>query len=100
MRSFCAAAFSRWFSRGARKSIVTVRIWAVGACPLWCPSMFWQRGRVRWGWLGGAAMYIDHRFRDRAEAGRELARALMSYGGRPNVGVLALPRGGVPVGDE
>src|SRR5580704_13571182 len=36
-------------------------------------------------------------FRDREEAGRLLARALAGYEGRPNLVVLALPRGGVPV---
>jgi putative phosphoribosyl transferase len=40
------------------------------------------------------------RFADRAEAGRELARALARYAGRPDVLVLALPRGGVVVGYE
>ena len=40
------------------------------------------------------------RFRDRAEAGRALARALSHYAGRDDVVVLALPRGGVPVGHE
>ena len=39
-------------------------------------------------------------FRDRAEAGRALARALAHYAGRDDVVVLALPRGGVPVGYE
>jgi putative phosphoribosyl transferase len=39
-------------------------------------------------------------FRDRAEAGRALARALAHYSGRDDVVVLALPRGGVPVGYE
>jgi predicted phosphoribosyltransferase len=37
------------------------------------------------------------RFRDRTEAGRVLAEGLSSYAGRPDVVVLALPRGGVPV---
>ena len=36
-------------------------------------------------------------FRDRAEAGRRLAEKLVEYAGRPDVLVLALPRGGVPV---
>jgi erythromycin esterase-like protein/predicted phosphoribosyltransferase len=40
------------------------------------------------------------RFRDRVEAGRQLARAVSSYGNRHDVLVLALPRGGVPVGYE
>jgi len=39
-------------------------------------------------------------FADRREAGRELARRLESYAGRGDVVVLALPRGGVPVGFE
>jgi putative phosphoribosyl transferase len=38
------------------------------------------------------------RFPDRRAAGRELARELERYAGRPDVIVLALPRGGVPVG--
>jgi predicted phosphoribosyltransferase len=40
------------------------------------------------------------RFRDRAEAGRVLAGRLQEYSGRDDVVVLALPRGGVPVGFE
>jgi putative phosphoribosyl transferase len=40
------------------------------------------------------------RFRDRAEAGRLLAQRLEKYEGRGDVLVLALPRGGVPVGLE
>jgi predicted phosphoribosyltransferase len=39
-------------------------------------------------------------FLDRADAGRELGRLLMTYADRPDVLVLALPRGGVPVGFE
>src|SRR3979411_2551937 len=39
-------------------------------------------------------------FRDRREAGRLLAAKLAKYGGRPDVIVLALPRGGVPVAYE
>lgn len=38
-------------------------------------------------------------FQDRADAGRALARLLTKYRGRPGV-VLAVPRGGVPVGVE
>ena len=37
---------------------------------------------------------------DRADAGRSLARFLRAYAGRPDLIVLALPRGGVPVGFE
>jgi putative phosphoribosyl transferase len=40
------------------------------------------------------------RFRDRPDAGRQLAAKLMGYANRPNVLVLALPRGGVPVAFE
>jgi putative phosphoribosyl transferase len=39
-------------------------------------------------------------FRDRAEAGRRLAEMLGHYAKRADVLVLALPRGGVPVGFE
>lgn len=40
-------------------------------------------------------------FRDRADAGRQLGKALQPrYGHRPDVLVLALPRGGVPVAYE
>ena len=39
-------------------------------------------------------------FRDRRDAGRQLARALAAYAGRADVLVLALPRGGVPVASE
>ena len=39
-------------------------------------------------------------FRDRTDAGRRLAAALASLAGQPNLLVLALPRGGVPIGYE
>jgi putative phosphoribosyl transferase len=39
-------------------------------------------------------------YRDRVEAGRALASLLRDYADRPDVVVLALPRGGVPVGYE
>jgi len=40
------------------------------------------------------------RYKDRRHAGRVLAEALREYAGRPDVVVLALPRGGVPVAYE
>ena len=40
------------------------------------------------------------RFRNRTDAGRQLAEKLAAYADRPDVLVLALPRGGVPVGFE
>ena len=43
---------------------------------------------------------FDRPFRDRAEAGRELAGRLTQFAGRADTLVLALPRGGVPVGYE
>src|SRR5256885_7495684 len=39
-------------------------------------------------------------FRNRREAGRSLAEKLTAYANRPDVLVLALPRGGVPVAYE
>ena len=39
-------------------------------------------------------------FRDRVDAGRQLAERLADYADRPDVVVLALPRGGVPVAFE
>jgi predicted phosphoribosyltransferase len=43
---------------------------------------------------------VVERFRDRAQAGRVLAEHLVAYANRPDVLVLALPRGGVPVAYE
>jgi predicted phosphoribosyltransferase len=43
---------------------------------------------------------LGRRFRDRREAGRLLAAQLSAYASRPDVLVLALPRGGVPVAAE
>jgi predicted phosphoribosyltransferase len=40
------------------------------------------------------------RYSDRREAGRKLAEQLQGYAGRNDLIVLALPRGGVPVGYE
>ncbi len=45
----------------------------------------------------GAAV---RKFSDRRDAGRRLARRLAGYGGRDDVVVLGLPRGGVPVAYE
>ncbi len=39
-------------------------------------------------------------FKDRYEAGEKLAEALSNYFGRSDIVILALPRGGVPVGYE
>src|SRR5947209_17770155 len=39
-------------------------------------------------------------FHDRLDAGRQLAGMLMAYADRPDILVLALPRGGVPVAYE
>jgi predicted phosphoribosyltransferase len=43
---------------------------------------------------------MPRRFRNRREAGRLLAAKLAAYANRPDVLVLALPRGGVPVAYE
>src|SRR5580704_15353262 len=56
-------------------------------------------GRViRWPWE--RRNMTPKRFRDRREAGRLLAAKLGAYANRPDVVVLALPRGGVPVAYE
>ena len=41
-----------------------------------------------------------NRFTDRRAAGRLLAQELADYADRPDVIIIALPRGGVPVGYE
>jgi putative phosphoribosyl transferase len=43
---------------------------------------------------------VEYRFRDRCDAGRSLAAKLRAYENGPDALVLALPRGGVPVGFE
>lgn len=43
---------------------------------------------------------MNERYRDRAEAGRELAKRLQKYAGMPDLLVLALPRGGIVVAYE
>jgi predicted phosphoribosyltransferase len=40
---------------------------------------------------------VSFRFQDRAQAGRALAEKLAGFSNRPDVAVLGLPRGGVPV---
>jgi len=45
-------------------------------------------------------LLMERPFTDRREAGRSLAGPLSAYAGRRDVIVLALPRGGVPVGYE
>src|SRR5438309_10601281 len=49
---------------------------------------------------GFAAVPPSFMFQDRTDAGRHLAEELLSYAGRDDVIVLALPRGGVPVAFE
>lgn len=43
---------------------------------------------------------MTEKFRDRTDAGRQLARSLREYADRTDVLVLGLPRGGVPVAFE
>lgn len=47
-----------------------------------------------WGWFTGRGRH----FTDRSGAGRALAAHLMAYVAQPDTLILALPRGGVPVG--
>jgi erythromycin esterase-like protein/predicted phosphoribosyltransferase len=51
-------------------------------------------------WGKRVAGMADRLFHDRRDAGRVLAGLLDKYKGRPDALVLALPRGGVPVGYE
>ena len=59
-----------------------------------------MRGGHVFGTLVRVATMPERPFRDRRHAGRALAAKLTSYADRPGVLVLALPRGGVPVGFE
>lgn len=52
------------------------------------------------GWSGLARRSARRTFRDRREAGQVLAQELAAYHGRDDLLVLALARGGVPVGWE
>ncbi len=47
-----------------------------------------------------AEVEMTKRFRDRTDAGRQLATQLQVYANRPDTIVLGLPRGGVPVAYE
>src|SRR5712664_2335205 len=69
-----------------------------GLLPLSIDS--WRTGdrAIRWPWE--RRNMTPKRFRDRREAGRRLAAKLAAYANRPDVIVLALPRGGVPVAYE
>jgi predicted phosphoribosyltransferase len=59
-----------------------------------------RRRGVGWTSTPELLMPSKFRFHDRREAGRSLAERLRGYAGRDDVIVLALPRGGVPVGFE
>jgi predicted phosphoribosyltransferase len=48
----------------------------------------------------GGSLVSPPLYRDRVDAGRQLAERLSSLANRPDLLVLALPRGGVPVGYE
>src|SRR6266850_1630630 len=65
-----------------------------------CPSIPGGRVIERSGGHGRGENMTPKRFRDRREAGRLLAAKLAAYANRPDVIVLALPRGGVPVAYE
>src|SRR6266850_2553864 len=69
-----------------------------GLLPLSIDS--WRTGdrAIRWPWE--RRNMTPKRFSDRREAGQLLAAKLTAYANRPDVVVLALPRGGVPVAYE
>jgi len=45
-------------------------------------------------------MRLSMMFRNRSDAGRALGERLLAYAGRPNLRILGLPRGGIPVAFE
>jgi putative phosphoribosyl transferase len=53
-----------------------------------------------WTFVCNGLSAMMRRFRDRSDAGAELASKLVRYRGDPSVLVLGLPRGGVPVAYE
>jgi putative phosphoribosyl transferase len=60
-----------------------------------------QQKSERMGRLSGSPRYAPGRaYQDRRQAGQVLGDALQVYRGKPNLLVLALPRGGVPVAWE
>src|SRR3954454_10536826 len=66
---------------------------------MYWPRRSWTGPIKRSGPQRGVAM-PGRPYRDRREAGRYLADKLADHAGRPDVLVLALPRGGVPVAYE
>jgi len=56
--------------------------------------------RQEQGLKNGTQIMPDRLFRDRRDAGRYLAGLLEDFRDRPDVTVLGLPRGGVPVAYE
>jgi len=65
------------------------------------PGKLEEVARLVADWFGKhKAKKVKERFRDRQEAGELLADNLTAYAGQPDLIVLALPRGGVPVGAE
>ena len=79
---------------------------AAGPREACAPTRSWTRSRVfvpivtrpRNGGVAASAASSCMQFRDRSDAGRQLADQLTEYAHRSDVIVIALPRGGVPVG--
>src|ERR1700730_962947 len=93
-------AFSRRAMSGPGRLSASLRPSARGHGLLPPSTDTWQTGdrAIRWPWE--RRNMTPKRFRDRREAGRLLAAKLAAYANRPDVIVLALPRGGVPVAYE